>query len=550
MDNRILFLIIILALLIGSVVMELKNRQKLKNQVRSLWGKWPKSRRFDSEKSLKKAYEQLKPYLKKESYIDDITWNDLDMYTVFSLINHTYSSIGSEALYQRLRSYDLNDQDQNKIENIIHFYEKHPKQREKIQFIFAQLGKQDNNSVIKQLTEENKKTFFHFGLYVLLGSLPIIGILLLFTPFAPYGLMIAISSLLFNLVYSQINKMSIGSELLSMSYLVQSISSAKKLSQINHPLKEELANHLKPLKRIPLFSFAFRMGGNNDGEILFDYLNMFFMLPFISYHFVYNRVKKNKAEAFKLWELLGDLESAAAISNLRLVLEDACIPQFTNQEDVRAENVYHPLIDYPVDNPVKWTRNTLVSGSNASGKSTYVKSVAINCILAQTLYTCTASSFSLKRGHVLTSMAVEDDIIEGDSYFIAEIKSLKRILSQVKTDERCYCFVDEILKGTNTIERIAASASIIKWLDDSSSLAFVATHDIELTELLKDICDNVHFQESVTNEKGINFDYTLRKGPAKTRNALKLLEVMDFPQSVVSEAIKKASHFEQNKAWV
>src|SRR5699024_6254395 len=146
-----------------------------------------KSRRFDSEKSLKKTYEQLKPYLKKDSYIDDITWNDLDMYTVFSLINHTYSSIGSEALYQRLRSYDLNDQDQSKIESIIHFYEEHPKQREKIQFIFAQLGKQDNNSVMKQLTEESKKTFFHFGLYVLLGLLPIIGLLLLFTPFAPYG---------------------------------------------------------------------------------------------------------------------------------------------------------------------------------------------------------------------------------------------------------------------------------------------------------------------------------------------------------------------------
>ncbi|GAA0364278.1 DNA mismatch repair protein MutS [Alkalibacterium iburiense] len=471
------------------------------------------------------------------------------MFTVFSLINHTYSSIGSEALYKRLRSFDLNDSDQLKTENIIKYYDENPTQREKIQFVFAQLGKQDNNSVVKQLTEDNKKQFFHFGLYLLLGSLPIIGVLLLFTQLAQYGVMIAISSLVFNLLYSQINKMSIGNELLSMSYLVQSISSAKQLSKINHPLKEELKVNLRPLKRIPFFSFAFRMGGSNEGEILFDYLNMFFMLPFISYHFVYNRIKKNKEEALKLWEVLGNLESAAAILNLRLILEEGCIPQFTNQDEVVAENVTHPLIDNPVDNPVHWTQNTLVSGSNASGKSTYVKSVAINCILAQTMFTCTASSFSMKRGHVLTSMAVEDDIIEGDSYFIAEIKSLKRILSKVKAGDRCYCFIDEILKGTNTIERISASASIIKWLSESPSLAFIATHDIELTEILKTVCENVHFQENVTNEQGIDFDYTLRKGSASTRNALKLLDIMEFPESVVAEAKEKAAYFDQNQMW-
>lgn len=549
MDNRIIILGIIVGLLVISVFMELSNRRKIKTRVKKQWGSWPRQRRIDSEKSLKKAYEQLKPSLKKESYIDDITWNDLDMFEIFKLINHTYSSIGSEALYRRLRSFNLDDKDQVKTEALVDYYDKNPAQREKIQYLFAQLGKHDNNYVVKHLTDHTKKQFFHFGVYLILGSFPIIGITLLFTPLAQYGLMLTVGSLIFNLLYSQMNKMSIGSELTSMSYLVQTISTAKQIAKINQPLKEELEINLKSLKRIPLFSFAFRMGGNNEGEIIFDYLNMFFMLPFISYHFVFNRIKKNEKEALKLWDILGDLESAAAILNFRLLLEGGCIPNFTSEDDVQAENVLHPLIDNPVANPVEWTRNTLISGSNASGKSTYVKSVAINCILAQTIYTCTASSFSMKRGHVLTSMAVEDDIIEGDSYFIAEIKSLKRILSKVKTGERSYCFIDEILKGTNTVERISASASIIKWLSDSPSLAFIATHDIELTEMLKDICDNVHFQESVTNENGIDFDYQLRKGPAQTRNALKLLDIMNFPASVVNEAIEKAAYFDQNQSW-
>src|SRR5699024_9710649 len=110
-------------------------------------------------------------------------------------------------------------------------------------------------------------------------------------------------------------------------------------------------------------------------------------------------------------------------------------------------------------------------------------------------------------GHVITSMAVEDNIFEGDSYFIAEIKSIKRLLTQVETNEKCYCFIDEILKGTNTIERIAASSSVVHWLRNFPSLAFIATHDIELTEILKTSCKNVHFAESVTKEEGVVFDY-------------------------------------------
>src|SRR5699024_5055339 len=196
-----------------------------------------------------------------------------------------------------------------------------------------------------------------------------------------------------------------------------------------------------------------------------------------------------------------------------------------------------------------WMQNTLVSGSNASGKSTYVKSVAINCILAQTIYTCLAESFSMKRGHVLTSMAVEDDVLQVDSYFVAEIKSLKRVLDQVNTQERCYLFIDEILRGTNTVERIAASSSIIDWIDDYPSLAFVATHDIELTEILKNECENVHFEEQVTAEKGISFDFKLKQGPAKTRNAIALLKVLNYPEKLVADAKEAATFFDQHRKW-
>ncbi|MBM9833360.1 DNA mismatch repair protein MutS, partial [Enterococcus faecalis] len=114
--------------------------------------------------------------------------------------------------------------------------------------------------------------------------------------------------------------------------------------------------------------------------------------------------------------------------------------------------------------------------------------------------------------------------------------SIKRLLDTVATNQRCYCFVDEILKGTNTVERIAASASIIHWLRAYPSLAFVATHDIELTEILKDDCRNIHFSEQVTEDDGISFDYKVKSGPALSRNAIALLKVMGYPETIVQDA--------------
>ena len=226
----------------------------------------------------------------------------------------------------------------------------------------------------------------------------------------------------------------------------------------------------------------------------------------------------------------------------------SCIPEFRDGS-VEAESVYHPLVNGAIVNPVDWHQNTLITGSNASGKSTYVKAIAISCVLSQTINTAVAESFALQPGHVITSMAIEDDIFEGDSYFIAETKSIKRLLDLVQTNIRCYCFIDEILKGTNTVERIAASSSVVAWIADHPSLAFVATHDIELTEILKNKCANLHFSETVTDEEGVTFDYKVKEGPSTSRNAIALLKVLQYPQAVVANAQKEAAYFDEERSW-
>ena len=147
----------------------------------------------------------------------------------------------------------------------------------------------------------------------------------------------------------------------------------------------------------------------------------------------------------------------------------------------------------------------------------------------------------------MDAMAVRDQIKDGDSYFVVEIKSLRRILSAISQERFLLCFIDEILRGTNTIERIASSAALLSYLNSQPVLCMAATHDIELTQLLSDY-QQFHFREEMT-DKGMVFPYRLMEGPSTTRNAIRLLEMMDFPASVTKRADNLAAHFTDTGSW-
>ena len=150
---------------------------------------------------------------------------------------------------------------------------------------------------------------------------------------------------------------------------------------------------------------------------------------------------------------------------------------------------------------------------------------------------------------VMSSMTLRDDLQSGDSYYVAEIKAMKRIMDACRDDRyMVFCLVDEVLRGTNTIERIAASSRILKSLALPNVLCMAATHDIELTEILEPYFDNYHFQETI-EEEDVKFSYELQKGKATSRNAIKLLQVMGYDKEVVREAEDMAAHFLQTGEW-
>ena len=134
-------------------------------------------------------------------------------------------------------------------------------------------------------------------------------------------------------------------------------------------------------------------------------------------------------------------------------------------------------------------------------------------------------------------MAVKDDLMEGESYFIREIRYLKRILDSLNDEKMTFCAIDEILRGTNTGERIRASRAILEYICDKNCIALVATHDKELTELLKASYINCHFSEEM-GENDVTFSYKLMEGPATSQNAIALLKIAGFPDAILKAAGK------------
>ncbi|MGX6970305.1 MutS-related protein [Vagococcus bubulae] len=333
-----------------------------------------------------------------------------------------------------------------------------------------------------------------------------------------------------------------------LSYFVQTVSVSSKLTTISFMEKElkRLTKHLKPVLR---YGFFFRIKSGSDVEVLVESLSAMFLLPFLSFQMVDKTFRQYQKDLIELCLLLGKLDANCGVLNFRQMNESLwCFPEFHEEPTVEVEHLIPPLIDYPIANSFECYKTVLITGSNASGKSTFIKSLAISCVLSQTLNMALATSFKLRRGLVMSSMGISDSISQGDSYFMSEIKSLKEMIQQVETGIFSYCFIDEILRGTNTIERIGASANTIKWLSQRNCLLFVATHGIELPHILSNYCQMIYFSENIKDDS-FEFDYKLKYGINTKRNAIKLLELVDFPKEITDEAIEDIAQFEETHHW-
>ncbi len=547
-----LILALVAALFIATVIIVVlitsarANKNKLENDVRGAFDNPPDNKRANELESITEYYR----YAEIDSInADAITWNDLDMDEVFDRINTCESSVGEEYLYALLHRQLTTDEEAD-FRHLLDLLESDENLRFETCKALHNLGICNYNSVAKSCLRgaEGMEYIGKSQMYMALIFLPVAAGLLGFLIASGIGAIIgALGGIIANIsIYCKVN-LRVERHLGMMKYLCRILFCVQKLGKAsNDSYYAEFGKLYQPFSSASrLLAKIGKESGGDLADIAETYLKMFTFRDMYTYAYLRELFTGKQEEINRVYKHIGFLDAACAVLNFRGSSEIWCVPEFTEEKGITFKGLVHPLIEKPVANDFDITGNILVTGSNASGKSSFVKAAAINAILAQSILTCTAEQFRLRRCKVVTSMAVRDDICAGDSYFVAEIKSMKRIVEQVRT-EYCFCVIDEILKGTNTIERIAASVSVLKEMAETESICVAATHDIELTVMLEDCYRNVHFEETVTDDD-VTFDYRIKEGAARTRNAIKLLKVNGFPEAVILAAERLAERLSEER---
>ena len=359
-----------------------------------------------------------------------------------------------------------------------------------------------------------------------------------------------ISVIINGLVY-YLTKIGIARELVAIRYFSSLLWCVKKIKKActmdSNPILKDLLSSYNVFKKLGGKMSEMSRQKLTEFDVFMEYVRILFLTNIRHYNKIILMLEKNDDIFRTLYQSFGELDAAISVLSLRKSLPLYTLPEFITENIIMMKDIYHPLVSDPVANSLTLSKSNLISGSNASGKSTFLKAVAVNGIMAQTIHTCSAKGYQSRFALVVTSMAVRDSITAKESYFITEIKSLKRIIHKIH-EVNCICVIDEILKGTNTVERIAASTAVLRYLHKLDCLCMVATHDTELTQLLSDCFDNLHFSEQILDEE-ILFDFIIKEGPARTKNAIKLLSFFDFDEDIILNAEKLVQNFEDTKGW-
>ncbi len=271
---------------------------------------------------------------------------------------------------------------------------------------------------------------------------------------------------------------------------------------------------------------------------LYEYVNLLFLLDVNAFVFTSNALRAARGDVHHMFEALGHIDAVQSIDQWRRGLEPCTVPEFTGADKrLHVRSLVHPLLANPAPNDFEMHgTGVVITGSNMSGKTTFIRAIGVNAILAQTLCTACAVTWRAPLLRVRTSIGRDDSLMEGKSYYLAEVESILALVTAQESGVQHLFLLDEIFRGTNTTERVAAGYAVLQHLNSGKHLVVAATHDIEVLDLLGDRYAAHHFREQVDGG-GLTFDYTLRPGPASTRNAIALLRTMRYPESLVEAAL-------------
>lgn len=515
-----------------------RNKEKLLSEFGNL-----KSDSFD--------FENIESYFRKKDNsatfhtLSDKTCNDLDFAELFMFIDRTNSRIGQQYLYNKLRNIPADPIKNISNENLLEEFTNNSDFRVSVQRQLSKLNHREVYYVATLFQDDILKPPKWYFIVPLLSFASALSFVLAF--FNPVFFLVILSLSVINIVIHFWNKKNLFNyfssipQLSKLNGVAQELFKHRILKEIQPDLMKSASAINKVSNRMSFFNLETEM--QSDQRILFwailELVKIVFLIEPLFLFGTLKRIDTKRKEIENVFLFVGEIDAIISIASLRKGLENYCTPKIIDErKELSAQEVYHPLIENCVTNSLNVNgRSVLLTGSNMSGKTSFIRTIAINVITGLTLNTCFATHFSMPQMRVFSAIRISDDLMNDRSYYFEEVMTIKDMIDKSVAENINLFLLDEIFKGTNTVERISAGKAVLSSLNGQNNIVFVSTHDIELADLLKNEYDLYHFSEMV-DHKTVAFDYKLKEGKLKNRNAIRILQINDYPESIINEAIE------------
>lgn len=488
-------------------------------------------------------------------------WDDLDMEAVFARIDTCASAVGQQVLLAMLRRPVHDTAAVQQRAAIVQQFMQRPDLGDAVTRAVAHLRTMSSYDLpVLFLGEVPRRPpfFFVFPLITLAAVTSLV--LAFFTPVALIALLaIAVANTWIAAVY----RPGVDHLLRPIATLGALLFAARSIGALDNAARHDaavdsaplggkpaaLARHAADLRWIDPLARWLLPSSSPDGltASLVAYVNLFLLLDVNAFVFSIALIRSHRAQLHAVYEDIGTLDALCAAARFRERLPYWCVPELDGAaKTIVAERVVHPLISAPQPNDLTISGNgMLITGSNMAGKTTFLRAVGLCALLGQSIATCPAAAWRSPPLRLATLISRRDDVLHGRSYFMVEAEVVHELLRLASGAAQHLFIIDEIFRGTNTRERVAASAAVLAFMNRRDHITIASTHDYELIDRLPQVSavaaderwEFRHFSEAVTGG-GASFDYLLRPGVSSAPNALRLLEAAGYPPDVVSDAMR------------
>ncbi|MGB0915266.1 MAG: MutS-related protein, partial [Crocinitomicaceae bacterium] len=398
--------------------------------------------------------------------ISDQTCNDLDFDLFFGYIDRTHSRIGQQALYHQLRTIKRRDTEFQKQETIIEAL-KDQELRNKVQLELEKLNNRKAYYISDLFqTEPFKKPKWSL-IIPILSILAFSSIILSFVS-SQFSLILMLLIPVHVLIHFAL-KRRVSVFIDSIPQLLIMSSVAKNLIKLNiHPTGSSIKESIKVVAAIKRRMSFFKLDQKIDSDLeaaywfLIEMIKIIFLLEPLLLFSSAKKLENNQKDIQHVFEYVASYDIAISVLSLRSSVHDNCIPTINEHaETFVGEGMFHPLIIDCVPNDIDISEKSfLLTGSNMSGKTTLMRTVGLNALCALTLNTAFAEQLSIPLIKIYSVIRVSDDLMESTSYFMTELNLVKEIIDDQTTTMKLV-LLDELFKGTNTIERIASASAVL-----------------------------------------------------------------------------------------